>query len=120
MADTIRRRIVHQDVFTDAALEPPGDAFRRADFRRRLRLVWSGLNGDVDLAADLQLASAALDEYLEQPFFGGLWEQIEQLSPMLLRRRVRFADLPKHIQQARALLASFASEVAAGHGRHLV
>jgi hypothetical protein len=35
MADTIRRRLIHQDVFTDESLEPPGDAFRRADFRRR-------------------------------------------------------------------------------------
>ena len=117
MADTIRRRIVHQDIFTDAALEPPGDAFRRADFRRRLRLVWSGRKPDSDLAADLQLPAPALDKYLQDPFFGSLWNEIERLSPMLLRRPVRFADLPKHIRQARALLTSFASEVALGFER---
>lgn len=106
MADTIRRRIVHQDVFTDAALEMPGDAFRRADFCRRLRSVWSGLSVDGDLAADLQLPSSALDEYLQDPFFGSLWDEIERLSPTLLRRRrVRFADLPRHIQQAHGLLS---------------
>ena len=117
MADTIRRRIVHQDVFTDAVLEPPGDAFRRADFRRRLRLVWAGRTVDADLAADLQLPSAALDEYLQDPFFGSLWDEIEHLSPTLLRRRrVRFADLPRHIQQAHGLLSQHPSSMPVSDG----
>ena len=105
MADAIRRRMVRQDEFTDACLEPPGDAFRRADFQRRLRWAWSGFSGELNLAADLHLPSAVLDRHLQAPFFGFLWDEIERLSPMLPRRRVRFADLPRQIQRARGLLA---------------
>jgi hypothetical protein len=104
MADTIRRRLVHQDVFTDDSLEPPGDAFRRADFRRRLRTAWTNGCADADLAVDLRLTPAVLDEHLRGRFFGQMWEKIERLSPTLLRRRVRFADLHQHIKYARELL----------------
>jgi hypothetical protein len=89
MADTIRRRLIHQDIFTDESLEPPGDAFRRADFRRRLRMAWANRGADADLAADLQLAPSILGKYLQDRFFGSAWEEIERLSPMLLRRQVR-------------------------------
>jgi hypothetical protein len=53
MAETIRRRMVRQDEFTDASLEPAEDAVRRADFRQRTRMVRAGQSVDPDLAADL-------------------------------------------------------------------
>jgi hypothetical protein len=103
MADTIRRRMIAQDVYTDSALEPPGDAVRRADFRRRLRQVWASGDPDADLAVDLQISATTLDVCLSEKFFGCAWDQVERLSPMLPRRRVRFADLPAQIQLAREL-----------------
>ena len=104
MADTIRRRMVRQDEFTDESVEPAGDAFRRADFRRRARMVWTGECIDPDLAADLQLARSSLSDHLAGKFFGAAWAHIERNSPMLRRRRVRFADLPRHIEYAQELL----------------
>ena len=104
MADTIRRRMVRQDEFTDESVEPAGDAFRRADFRQRVRMVWAGERVDPDLAADVQLSPASLRDHLSQPYFGAAWAHVEQNSPMLRRRRVRFADLPRHIENARELL----------------
>ncbi len=55
MADTIRRRIVQQDEFSDAQLEPAVDAYRRADFRRRVWAAWDDRDAEPDLAADLLL-----------------------------------------------------------------
>jgi hypothetical protein len=104
MAETIRRRMVRQDEFTDASLEPAEDAVRRADFRQRTRMVRAGQSVDPDLAADLQISPADLHSHLGAQFFGAAWAQIEQNSPMLHRRRVRFADLPRHIKYARELL----------------
>ncbi len=104
MADTIRRRLIHQDVYTDDLLEPPGDAFRRAVFQRRLRMAWRDGCADADLAVDLHLTPGVLDEHLRGRFFGQIWEKIEHLSPTLLRRRVRFVDLHQHIKHARELL----------------
>jgi hypothetical protein len=104
MADTIRRRMVRQDVFADACLEPPGDALRRADFRRRLRTAWHQQDADPALAANLQISPAVLDARLQGKFFGALWDEVERMCPMLTHRRVRFADLPQHIRHARELL----------------
>jgi hypothetical protein len=106
MADTIRRRLIRQDVFIDAGLEPTADAVRRADFRRRVRQVWSRACTDPDLAPDLQISPAAFNACLQEIFFGRVWDEIERLSPMLPRRRVRFKDLPRQIGFARDFLSA--------------
>jgi hypothetical protein len=109
MAETIRRRMIRQDVFTDERLEPATDAFRRADFRRRMRAAWWGQrDGDPipqGLLVDIAIPAATLVPLLRQPCFGAVWADTEAASPMLKRRRVRFADLPKQITYARSLLA---------------
>lgn len=104
MADTIRRRMLRQDEFTDESVEPAGDAFRRSDFRQRVRMVWANERVDPDLAADLQVPPALLNDHSTERFFGAVWAHIEQISPMLRRRRVRFADLHWHIEYAQELL----------------
>ena len=108
MADTIRRRIHRQDEFADDHLEPAGDAYRRADFRRRVRLAWqmlrAGRSPPPDLAIDLGLPAELLQHLLKNRFFGAAWAEIETGSPFLHRRRVRFADLPRQISYARQLL----------------
>jgi hypothetical protein len=114
MADTIRRRMGQQDEFADASLEPSVDAYRRIDFRRRVRLVWHDGAADEDLAADLGVPDDRLLGSLSNRFFGTAWAAIENQSPFLKRRRVRFAELSKQIAYAEQLLepvkTSFAND----------
>ncbi len=104
MADTIRRRMQQQDEFTDASLEPAVDAYRRIDFRRRVRFAWREQVAVKDLAADLGIAAARLEGMLRNRCFGPAWADIEANSPFLVRRRVRFVELPRQIAYARELL----------------
>ena len=108
MADTIRRRMCRQDEFTDSTLEPAIDGYRRIDFRRRVRLAWreqlSGRMSSSELAADLGIPGAKFRSMLNNLFFGAAWAKIEANSPFLVRRRVRFTDLPRQIAYARQLL----------------
>jgi GT2 family glycosyltransferase len=109
MADTIRRRMRQQDEYADDLVEPASDAYRRADFRRRLRVAWrSRRQGSfpVDLAADLRLPATRLSAILSNRYFGSAWDQVERESPVLPRRRVKFVDLPRQITVARELLGS--------------
>ena len=114
MADTIRRRIRQQDEFTDENIEPAVDAYRRIDFRRRVRRAWQTMP-DCVLAADLGIPLLTLERMLEQPFFGAAWAAIEAQSPFLIRRRVRFSELLRQIDYARQLLQQAAPAEAVAH-----
>jgi cellulose synthase/poly-beta-1,6-N-acetylglucosamine synthase-like glycosyltransferase len=103
MADAIRRRMVQQDEFTDELVEPAADAFRRYGLRNRARRGWSG-SPDTTLAADLAISRARLAQALSQRYFGKTWAELEAVSPVLERRRVRFVDLPVEIAAAEELL----------------
>jgi glycosyltransferase involved in cell wall biosynthesis len=104
MADTMRRRIVQQDELTDDQVEPAEDAWRRYWLRRRARDAWSGHLTDRRLADDLAVAGAVLDDAMMAGFFGTAWAKLEAQSPVLARRRVAFAALPREIAAAEALL----------------
>ncbi len=106
MADTIRRRMISQDEYCDDLVEPAADRFRRIDFRRRTRLAWRDLpNTRAELAADLGLARPRLDRLLAEPYFGRAWANIQEASPILIRRKVKFVDLPHQIELARQFLS---------------
>ncbi len=107
MADAIRRRIIQQDEFTDDQAEPALDAFRRYSLRRRARCVWNG-SSDRALSADLAISSTALARISAQRYFGSAWAELEAVSPILRRRRVRFADLTAEIASAQVLLRQLA------------
>ena len=104
MADTIRRRMQQQDEFTDEQAEPAVDAYRRYDFRRRVRGAWRRQSLSCELAIDLGIAAQRLDHMLTGRFFGSVWASIEAASPFLTRRRVRFRELPRQIDHALHLL----------------
>jgi hypothetical protein len=106
MADTIRRRMRQQDEYADDLVEPAADAYRRADFRRRLRTAWHDKTSPDELAADLRFAPSRLTLILSGSFFGTAWDRVQRESPVLLRRRVRFVDLARQIELARELLGS--------------
>jgi len=101
MADTISRRMLQQDEYADDLVEPAADAWRRADFRRRLRAAWHEGSLPGELAADLRFAPARLGRILAESFFGTAWDRVQRESPVLLRRRLRFVDLPRQIELAR-------------------
>ncbi|HVZ10160.1 glycosyltransferase [Rhodopila sp.] len=118
MAETIRRRMVAQDEFSDDAVEPAEDAFRRLRLRARLRAAWASGGGDIggvdagrgdaDLAQDLGLPVARLRRLLGQRFFGAVWQQASRMGPLAVRRRVRFAELSREIADAERILARLA------------
>ena len=99
MADTIRRRIIQQDEFTDIQVEPAADAFRRYGLRHRARRAWLG-SEDAALAGDLLVSPARVDAALCCRWFGAAWAEIEAASPILQRRRIRFVELPNEIASA--------------------
>lgn len=107
MADAIRRRIAQQDEFTDDQVEPATDAFRRYSLRQRVRRAWRGQR-DSTLARDLNLSLKIVLDALSHRFFGAVWADLEAASPVLRRKRVRFADLRREIDVAEALLSQFA------------
>jgi hypothetical protein len=103
MAETMRRRLVQQDEFTDAEVEPTAEAAFRYRLRRRVRRAWSG-SPDVGLAAALGLTASGLAAALAHPWFGTAWDALEATSPLLARRPVRFSDLAREIALAEAAL----------------
>jgi GT2 family glycosyltransferase len=103
MADAIRRRMIRQDIFTDDQAEPAEDAFRRYALRARVRRAWLGAR-DPLLARELGISPERLRGCLARRYFGSVWAALEACSPVLRRRRVRFADLPDEIVAAEALL----------------
>lgn len=109
MAATIRRRMRQQDEFADDRLEPAVDAYRRADFRGRVRQAWRDLQigrvARTDLAVDLGLQRATFLRLLGNCCFGTAWAEVQAASPFLPRRRLWFADLPRQTAYARELLA---------------
>ena len=108
MAEAIRRRIVRQDEFTDDALEPAADALRRLTLLARSRAVWATHRPDPTLADDFGVPSEDLQKALSRPFFGAAWAELQGKGVLSQRRRVRFADLPREIAAAEALLTQLA------------
>jgi hypothetical protein len=104
MADTIRRRMQRQDEFTDEQVEPAVDAYRRYDFRCRVRRAWRRQSRPPGLAIDLGISPHLMDRMLGERCFGNAWACIEAASPFLTRRRVRFSELQRQIDHARHLL----------------
>ena len=103
MADTMKRRLQKRDDWTDARLEPATDAYRRSLAKAALRAVWQEQEEAVLLAEDLLIHPASLALTLRGPYFGAAWAEVQRLSPVLQRRRVRYDDLPRETRQARRL-----------------
>jgi GT2 family glycosyltransferase len=113
MADTIRRRIVQQDEFTDSTIEPAVDRFRRLSLRAHARALWMGLRTDSQLLVQaLDTTELTVDRALSSPFFGLAWAALERECPTLHAQRVRFADLTEEIGAAIALRAQAAEAYA--------
>jgi hypothetical protein len=106
MADTIRRRIRQQDEFTDGSLEPSIDAYRRFDYRRRIRTAWqlhsTARIPPVELAADLGIPAGALRCMLQGRFFGSTWADIQAAGPFLVwtPREVHRSAQPDRLRAA--------------------
>ena len=100
MAETIKRRMIQQDPYTDDKLEPAIDAFRRAMAQVRLRDARQGIGDGVALARDLLIAPRDMHRILQARFHGQAWAWVQAVSPVLQRRRVAFAELEREIRIA--------------------
>jgi hypothetical protein len=108
MADAIRRRMVQQDEFADEQAEPAADAVRRYSLRSRVRQAWLSRQDDRGLAAELGVPAALVTGAVPGPFFGAAWAELERLSPVMRRRRVRFTELSREIARAEDMLRQLA------------
>ncbi len=108
MADTIQRRMVQQDEFVDERIEPALDALRRLRMQGQLRALRAeacppgeGSSAVWRLARALAVTPGAVAEAVACSWYGKSWAALEAASPVLLRRRVAFCELPR--ETARAL-----------------
>ncbi len=101
MADAIRRRMVQQDEFTDDQVEPAEDAFRRYSLRERARRAWTGAARPGSGQRIWGCQPHGWRAAWRDGFFGSAWAALEARSPVLQRRRVRFADLPRRSPRPR-------------------
>jgi glycosyltransferase involved in cell wall biosynthesis len=105
MADTIRRRMVEQDEFVDDRIEPAWVAFRRLRMKRHFSLLWHEPTESRirKFAKLLAVAPTVIADAIAAPYVGAGWSQIEEVSSLLARRRVRFVDLPWEMAIARRI-----------------
>jgi glycosyltransferase involved in cell wall biosynthesis len=106
MAETIRRRIVKQDELVDDRIEPASAALRRLKLKRLFSVLWhepteSRLR---QLSKRLAIDASVIVEGMSAPYLGQGWSQVEQASPLLSQRRVRFVDLPREMAIAEGFL----------------
>jgi GT2 family glycosyltransferase len=107
VADTLRLRSGDPDAFCDEALEPLRVALRRAKWRGFLRRLYhsAGSKPDSDCIAGLGIASRDARHVFCAETFGELWSAVEATSPVLTRRLLNPAQLPKQISIAQRVLA---------------
>ena len=111
MAETIARRVLHQDEMLDDSLEPAGNCLRRAEARASLRCLRdSRLAGLLDpqalsaYAARVSLPPGLVRQWLEEPCFGTAWARVEAESVSLCRHPVRRAELVRHRDEAERIV----------------
>jgi hypothetical protein len=105
MADAIRRRIVKQDEFVDDGIEPARLAFLRMRMKRRFKLLWDQ-PAEISVrqfAELLAIAPSVVEDAVDASYCGLGWSTVEQSSPILLPRRVRFVDLPQEMEMAQGI-----------------
>ena len=112
MADTIRRRMVQQDEFTDERIESALAALRRFELKRRFKDLRKKPNESESrlLARRLAIDSEKFGRAVHAPHFGTGWHLIELESPILKRERIRFQDLPRETGIARRILNKLRSD----------
>ena len=108
MADTMRRRMVQQDEFTDERIQPAFAAFRKLEIKRAFTELWR----DPDhrnlrrIAERLTLPPAVIADAVAAPYLGLGWSQLERSTPRLRPGRVRFGELEQEIKIAQSILHS--------------
>lgn len=107
MADTMRRRMVAQDEYTDERLEPAMGAFRRLLLKRHFQIGRQHPN-ELDmlrLATRLSVTQDVLSAALGAPLLEEGWREVERRSSALRRYRVAFRDLPGQARIAQRILS---------------
>jgi glycosyltransferase involved in cell wall biosynthesis len=105
MADTIRRRIIQQDEFVDERIEPAWRMFRRLMLKSHFGLLRREPAGLHEFAKLLAVAPAFMADAVAARHLGMGWSQVENASPLLSPRRVRFVDLPREMEIAQGIFS---------------
>lgn len=113
MAETNLRRASAQDDFVDEQIEPTVDAYRRVLTQARLRQARHDDGTHAELARDLLIRPADLRAAMAEKFFGAAWARVQQLSPVLRRRKIPFSQLARETRQALVLTAQLRGALAA-------
>jgi GT2 family glycosyltransferase len=106
VADTLRLRSIDPGAYCDETLEPFRVAIRRARWRARLRHLHQigGVVGNREWAASLGISPHDARRISRATAFGAVWSAIESASPLLARRVLTPAELPRQIAGARQAL----------------
>ena len=107
VADTLRLRSIDPGAFCDETLEPFRVAIRRARWRGRLRHLHhiDGAVGNGKWADSLGISFHDARRISRAATFGAAWSAIESASPLLAKRVLTPAELPRQIAGARRALA---------------
>jgi hypothetical protein len=107
VADTLRLRSIDPGAFCDETLEPFRVAIRRARWRGRLRHLHhiDGAVGNGEWADSLGISFHDARRISRAATFGAAWSAIESASPLLAKRVLTPAELPRQIAGARRALA---------------
>lgn len=104
-ADLLRSYAFHPDVPCDAALEPTAVLFKRLRWRVKLRRIH-----DCDGPAAAAVAARPLAGQVPPlTGFGAFWACVENLAPLLRRKRVLPARLPSEVARAERLIRACAA-----------
>jgi GT2 family glycosyltransferase len=106
VADTLRLRSIDPGAYCDETLEPFRVAIRRARWRARLRHLHQigGVVGNGEWASSLGISFRDARRVSRAPTFGAAWSAIESASPLLAKRVLTPAELPRQIAGARQAL----------------
>ena len=116
MAETIQRRMVEQDPFVDASLEPVATSVLRARLRaafRRLREEPASAALEA-FAREAGMAAEAVARQRDLAWFGAGWEAVERSSPRLVAARVARHDLGRCIAEAEAAMRAARAQECGG------
>jgi hypothetical protein len=101
MADTIRQRIETVHSHVDDRMEGVAATVRRARIRAALRRAWQA--GSPPPPGLARVLGTTLDHVTGARWFGEAWARIEAESPVLVRRPIPLADLPRQTSRAARL-----------------
>ena len=119
MADTMARRMHHQDIWLDSDLETTARRARRAGLRAAIACARNhgAPRDEIErLAGELRVPAHLVEHAILAPCFGAGWSDLERQSPVLMRMPMLLAALQSETEKARCLLRRLRQQGALSSG----